>query len=72
MTPEQRHKSLVWAEEIFAEVAEVRLERHGITPALQDAIRALFGPPPTQDELAEARSRIAAQAARDRGQSGLF
>jgi hypothetical protein len=46
----------------------VENERSG----LKEAIRALYGPPSTPDELAEARSRIAAQAARDRGQSGLF
>jgi hypothetical protein len=37
-----------------------------------DAAEALYGPPSTPDELAEARSRIAAQAARDAGKGGLF
>ena len=41
---------------------------------IQEAARALYGPPPTEDELAEARSRIAAQKARDWrfGEGGLF
>jgi len=38
----------------------------------QKAVELATGPPPTEAELAEARSRIAKQRARDEGVGGLF
>jgi len=38
----------------------------------QKAVELATGPPPTEAELADARSRIAKQRARDEGIGGLF
>jgi hypothetical protein len=40
--------------------------------AAKRAYEALHGPPPTPEQLAEARSLVAAQKARDFGARGLF
>lgn len=42
------------------------------TDAAKRAYEALHGPPPTPEQLAEARSLVAAQKARDFGHGGLF
>lgn len=42
------------------------------TDASRRAYEALHGPPPTDEQLAEARSLVAAQKARDFGVGGLF
>lgn len=63
------------AEEIaFArfQLARYRRRLRSAGKGLEEARRALYGPPPTEDELAEARCQIAAQQARDEGKGGLF
>jgi hypothetical protein len=48
-----------------------RLRRHAA--AVPQAVwNALDGPPPTPEELAEARRQIVEQQARDEGKGGLF
>lgn len=42
------------------------------TDASKRAYEALHGPPPTPEQLSEARSLVAAQKARDFGVGGLF
>jgi len=39
---------------------------------LEEVRKALDGPPPTPEELAEARRQIVEQQARDEGKGGLF
>jgi hypothetical protein len=48
-----------------------RLRRYA-TAVPQGVWNALDGPPPTPEELAEARRQIVEQQARDEGKSGLF
>jgi hypothetical protein len=49
-----------------------RLRRTPLAVVPEAVRKALDGPPPTPEELAEARCQIAAQQARDAGKGGLF
>ena len=52
--------------------AVVRLVAMHNAKQARKAVELATGPPPTEAELADARSRIAKQRARDEGIGGLF